>query len=326
MSRILVTGGDGFVGRTLCPALLKAGHHVRITKRQMNGDNQNGIETVAIGNIGPETDWTWALDNIDTVVHLAGRAHVMRETEADPLAAFRHINVDATKRLAESAVHHGVKRLIFISSIKVNGERTTGVPFKETDDPAPEDAYGQSKWEAEQALQEIACRTGLEIVILRPPLIYGPNVKGNFLTLLRACNKSLPLPLGAIHNQRSLIFVANLCDAMMCCLEHEKAAGEIFLIRDSDDISTPDLIRTIAWALKVPARLVPLPPKFLTLAGQLIGRGATVTRLTESLTVDDGKIRTLLGWKPPHSVVEGLEQTATWFLSHHSGAKGTRQS
>ncbi len=316
MSRILVTGGDGFVGRALCPELLKAGHQVRITKRSQKIEaRQSNFEIVSVGDIGPETDWTWALENVDAVIHLAGRAHVMRETATDPLAMFRRVNVDGTQRLAESAVHYGVKRLIFISSIKVNGEHTTSAPFKESDQPKPEDAYGQSKWEAEQVLQEISSRTGLETVILRPPLIYGPNVKGNFLTLLNTCNKSLPLPLGAIHNQRSLIFVGNLNNAIIHCLEHEEAAGKTFLVRDDNDISTPDLIRHIATALHVPARLFPAPLKLLKFAGWLVGRKATVTRLTESLTIDDRKIRTLLGWKPPHSMVEGLEQTAAWFKS-----------
>lgn len=316
MSRILVTGSGGFVGRALCPALLKAGHHVRITSRSLATQTaHHGVETVAIGDIGPDTDWTWALENIDAVVHLAGRAHVMQETEADPLTAFRLVNTAGTKRLAEATLQHGVKRLVFMSSIKVHGEQSHDGAFLETDTLAPEDPYGQSKWEAEQALRAVAQNNDLETVILRPPLIYGPHVKGNFKTLLNVCSKSLPLPLGAIQNKRSLIFIGNLVSAIIKCLEHDKAAGETFLVSDDKDISTADLIRCIATALHVSPRLVPIAPKFLKFVGRLVGHEAMITRLTESLIVDSSKIRSLLGWKPPHSVVEGLEQTATWFQS-----------
>jgi nucleoside-diphosphate-sugar epimerase len=255
------------------------------------------------------------LENIDAVVHLAGRAHVMRETVEDPLEAFRFINVAGTQRLAEAALQHGIKRLIFVSSIKVQGEKTDGKAFIETDTPVPEDPYGQSKWEAEQALCRVTQNKSLEVVILRPPLIYGPHVKGNFETLLKVCLKKLPLPLGAVQNQRSLIFVGNLVSAITQCLEHDKAAGETFVVSDGENMSTAELIRRIAAALQVPPRLVPITPKFLKLAGQLVGRQAMIARLTESLTVDSSKICTLLGWKPPHSVIEGLEQTAAWFRS-----------
>jgi nucleoside-diphosphate-sugar epimerase len=316
MSRILVTGGAGFVGRALCPALLQSGHQVRITSRSpASQPPQNGIATVAIGNIGPDTDWTWALENIDAVVHLAGRAHIMQETEEDPLKAFRFINVAGTQRLAEAALQHGIKRLVFVSSIKVHGEKTDGEGFSEADTPTPGDPYGQSKWEAEQALCRVAQNKNLEVVILRPPLIYGPHVMGNFKSLLNVCSKKLPLPLGSVQNQRSLIFVGNLVAAITQCLEHDKAAGETFVVSDGENMSTAELIRRIAAALQVPPRLVPITPKFLKLAGQLVGRQAMIARLTESLTVDSSKICTLLGWKPPHSVIEGLEQTAAWFRS-----------
>jgi len=316
MSRILVTGSGGFVGRALCPALLKAGHHVRITSRSLATQTaHHDVETVAIGDIGPDTDWTWALENIDAVVHLAGRAHVMQETEADPLTAFRLVNTAGTKRLAEATLQHGVKRLVFMSSVKVHGEQSHDGAFLETDTLAPEGPYGQSKREAEQALRAVAQNSDLETVILRPPLIYGPHVKGNFKTLLNVCSKSLPLPLGAVQNQRSLIFVSNLVSAIIKCLEHDKAAGETFLVSDDKDISIADLIHCIATALHVSPRLVPITPKFLKFVGRLVGREAMITRLTASLIVDSSKIRSLLGWKPSYSVVEGLEQTATWFQS-----------
>ena len=317
MSRILVAGGDGFVGRALCPALLKAGHQVRIsTRRQISNPALDDFETVATGDIGPDTDWAPALENIDAVIHLAGRAHVMHETEANPLAAFRRINAQGTQRLAESAYQHGIKRLIFISSIKVNGEQTGNQPFRESDTPAPEDPYGQSKWEAEQTLHTVAQKNDFETVILRPPLIYGPYVKGNFNTLLMACAKKLPLPLRSVTNKRSLIFVGNLTHAIVHCLDHNSAAGETFLISDGEGTSTAELVRQIAVSLDVPARLVPLQPKFLKFAGRLVGRETTIARLTESLVIDDSRIRSLLGWKPPHSMVEGLEQTAAWFQSN----------
>ncbi len=324
MSRILVTGGSGFIGQSLCPVLLNAGHKVRITKRTLPIDHKtHDVECIAVGDIDQHTDWTWALEDVDAVVHLAGRAHVMRETETDSLAAYRHVNVDGTKRLAEQAAAQGIKRFIFISSIKVNGERTTDSPYSETDTPAPEDVYGQTKWEAEQSLTAIAEQTGLELVIIRPPLVYGPGVKGNLLTLLKVCHNGIPLPLASIKNSRSFIFVENLADAVSKCLTHEKAAGETFLIRDGEDLATPALVRQIADSLKVQARLLPVPPALLRALGAVIGRSGTASKLLDSLQVDDRKIRSLLGWTPPHSMVEGLDRTATWFSSSRSETKGT---
>ncbi len=319
MSRVLVTGGNGFVGQSLCPALINAGYQVRISTRisEKITSDQN-IDSLSTGDIGPETDWTWALDNVDMIVHLAGRAHVMRETAADPLAAFRETNVEGTIKLAEAAVRKGIKRFVFISSVKAVGEQTYDHPFQETEPPAPEDAYGQSKWEAEQALSETVKGTGLETVILRPPLIYGPHVKGNFETLLSVCSKNIPLPLRAVTNQRSLIFVGNLTDAILKCLAHDKAAGETFFVRDDGNPSTAELICAIAEAFGVPARLLPVPPALLRLGGRLTGRSAMIRRLTESLVIDDGKIRSLLGWRPPHSMVEGMAQTTSWYQSMRS--------
>ncbi|MEQ8194754.1 MAG: SDR family oxidoreductase [Rhodospirillales bacterium] len=313
MSRVLITGGAGFIGAHLAPALLKAGHGVRIAKRTPPvGRDERGIESVAVGTIDGETDWSWALEGIDLVVHLAGRAHVMHETEPDARAAYFRTNVEGTRRLAEMAAAKGIARLVFLSSIKVNGERTAGAPFTETDTPAPEDDYGQTKWRAERTLSEIAVRTGLQTVILRPPLVYGPGVKGNFLTLLKACAKGLPLPLGAIHNRRSFVYVGNLVDAVITCLFHDNAAGQTFLIRDGNDVSTPALIRLASDSLDVRPRLIPIPPGLLRLTGALTGRGGAVSRLTDSLVVDDAEIRSVLGWMPPYSMVEGLNKTAAW--------------
>lgn len=319
MSRILVTGGNGFVGLNLCPALVNAGHHVRITTRtEIPTANTRNIEAVVTGDIGIKTNWTPILENIDFVVHLAGRAHVMRETHLDPLKAFQQTNVEGTKYLAEAAAQQGIKRFIFMSSVKALGERTGEKPLQETDTPSPEDAYGKSKFEAEQALRVISQTTNLETVILRPPLIYGPHVKGNFKTLLKACSKKIPLPLGAVDNQRSLIFVGNLVDAISQCLAHDNAAGHTFLLRDDINLSSKEMVQNIAQALDVPARLIPLPLTILRLAGQLTGKKAMIQRLTESLVVDDSHIRTVLGWKPPYSMVEGMKQTAAWYQSNHA--------
>jgi len=264
--------------------------------------------------MGPGTDWTRALQGVDAVVHLAARAHVMQDSAADPLAAYRGINVLATHALARAAAQAGVRRFVYVSSIKVNGE-STGAPFSELDVPQPQDAYGRSKWEAEQSLREIATTTRLPVVILRPPLIYGPGVKGNFLSLLRAIDRGLPLPLAAIRNRRSLLYVGNLADALVLCLEHEAAAGQTYLVAD-DTVSTPDLVRQIAQALDRPARLVFVPPLLLRMAGAALGKSAAVARLLGSLEIDSSRIRRELGWLPRTGIAQGLGETARWYHRH----------
>jgi nucleoside-diphosphate-sugar epimerase len=263
-----------------------------------------------IGEIGPDTDWQEALSNIDAVLHLAGRAHVMNESGSDPLAAYRRINRDGTKRLAEASADAGVKRLVFLSSIKVNGERTSDRPYSESDAPQPEDAYGQSKWEGEQALRETP---GLETVVVRTPLVYGPHVKGNFRSLLNICTKAVPLPLGGLQNRRSLIYVGNLADALIRCVEHPEAAGGLYLVRDGDDVSTTALINSTAGALGKRARLFPVPALLLRAGGALAGKTGMVSRLIESLEVDDSAIRRDLDWTPPFTMVQGLNETAIWY-------------
>jgi len=321
--RVLVTGANGFVAAALLPELVATGHDVRAAVRQAEGwTPPEGIETVEVGDIGPDTDWSAALDGVGSVIHLAARTHVMRETETDPLAAYRRINVEGTRRLAEAAASHGVRRLIYLSSIKVNGERTDeGRPFTEDSVPAPEDDYGRTKWEAEQALQEIAgqSESGMGVVVLRPPLVYGPGVKGNFRSLLSLCSRRAPLPLSRIRNARSLIYVGNLAHALRTALEHPAAHNRTFLLRDGEDLSTPDLIRRTAEALGRRARLFPAPTGGLRLAARLSGRSAAAGRLLGSLQVDDRKIREILGWQPPFSVVEGLRATAAWHLSQNHG-------
>ncbi len=303
MTRVVVTGATGFIGRALCPRLAAAGHEVSAITRRV------------IPEIGPDTDWSAALAGAEAVVHLAARVHVSAERAADPLAAPRRVNTLGTRRLAEAAAAAGVRRLVFASTIKVNGEKTGAEPFRATDAAAPRDPYAISKWEAEQALFQVAGESAMEAVVLRPPLVYGPGVKGNFLSLLRLCAKAPPLPLALVANRRSLIHVGNLADAILRCLTHPAAGGRTFLVSDGEALSTPELVRRAAAALGRPARLFPVPPPLLRLAGRLTGTSSTVERLLDSLVVDDREMRRELDWKPPFSMSRGLQETATWFTS-----------
>jgi UDP-glucose 4-epimerase len=297
VSTILVTGANGFVGEHLCRYMLNNGYTLRAALRQTM-PHWKLCEQIAVGGIDGSTDWRGALDGMDTVVHLAARVHVMRESESDPLAAFRRVNVEGSIALAHQAAKAGVKRLIYLSSIKVNGERTCGEPYKADDEPRPEDAYGISKWEAEQALKQIAEQTGLELVILRPVLVYGAGVKGNFQRLMSLVRRDLPLPLGGISNRRSFLSIQNLVDLVHCCIEHPSAAGEVFLASDGEDLSTPQLIRKMAQAMDCRARLFTMPVMLLRLAGWMTGRSSMIARLTEDLQVDLTKNRERLGWTP----------------------------
>jgi UDP-glucose 4-epimerase len=263
---------------------------------------------VVIGDINSVTDWAAALAGCDAVVHLAARVHVMHDTAEDPLALYRATNTDATLNLARQAAQAGVKRFVFVSTIKVNGEGRDA-PYRETDAAAPGDAYAISKWEAEQGLQRIAQETGLEVVILRPPLVYGPGVKANFRRLLDTVARGRPLPLGAIHNKRSLLYLGNFVDAIRACIEHPAAAGQTFLLDDGRPVSTPELIRAVARAMGKPARLLPVPVGVLEFTGALLGKRAAVARLTGSLHVDSSAIRSRLDWTPPYSMEAGLAAT-----------------
>lgn len=312
MSRVLVTGASGFVGQALCSALLSRGVTV-IAAARSELPPAPGQGTVKLSEMSGATDWSRVLPGIEGIVHLAGRVHVMREASADPWAEYLCSNVEATRRLAEQAAEAGVRRLVYVSSVKVNGEATApGRPFREDDAPAPEDPYGRSKLLAEEALAEVAGRTGLEAVVVRPPLVYGPGVKGNFLSLLNACRRRLPLPLAGIDNRRSLIYLGNLVDALMRCLDHPAAAGGTYLVRDGEDLSTPELVRRLSRALNVRPRLLPAPLGLMRLAAGLIGRRGAVDRLAGSLQVDDARIRGELGWAPPFTVDQGLAITARW--------------
>ncbi|MBC2732250.1 SDR family oxidoreductase [Thiobacillus sp.] len=302
--RVLVTGATGFVGRALCERLTAVGHKIIPIVRRRSGL----LNEVVIGEMGPSTDWSTALAGCDVVVHLAARVHKMKGSVHDPRMSYREINTEATLNLGHQAAKAGVKRFVFISTIKVNGEgRDTA--YRETDVPAPEDAYAISKWEAEQGLRRIARETGLEVVILRPPLVYGPGVKANFLRLMKAIQRGWPLPLGAIHNRRSLLYLGNFVDAIRLCVEHPAAAGQTFLLDDGQAVSTPELIRAVARAMGRPARLLAVPVGVLAFMGTLLGKRAAVARLTGSLHVDSAAIRSRLGWMPPYSMEAGLAAT-----------------
>lgn len=302
--KIAVSGATGFVGQALCSHLLAHDHAVVPVVRHASGL----AGEVIVGNIDGATDWQPALSGCDAVVHLAARVHVMDDTTQNPLALYRATNTYATLNLARQAAQAGVKRFVFISTIKVNGEgRDT--PYRETDVPAPEDAYAISKWEAEQGLRQIAADTGLEVVILRPPLVYGPRVKANFQRLIHIVNRGWPLPLGAIRNRRSLLYLGNFVDAIRLCVEHPAAAGQTYLLDDGQVVSTPELIRAVARAMGRPSRLLVVPVSLLRFAGKLLGKRAAVDRLTGSLYVDSSAIRSRLGWVPPFSMEAGLSAT-----------------
>jgi nucleoside-diphosphate-sugar epimerase len=270
-----------------------------------------GASVVTVGDLSAQTDWSAALAGVEAVVHAAARVHVMQEAAADPLVEFRRINVQGTLQLARRAAAEGVRRFVFISSVKVNGEATRpGHPFTADDAPAPLDAYGISKMEAEQGLREIAAQTGMEVVIIRPPLVYGPGVKANFQSMMRWLTRGVPLPLGAIHNHRSLVALDNLVDLIVTCVDHPAAANQTFLISDGEDLSTTQLLQLMGQALGKPARLIPVPTGLLTLGATLIGKPAIAQRLCGSLQVDISKTRQLLGWSAPVSVDEGLRKAA----------------
>mgnify|MGYP001815232946 CR=1 FL=1 len=267
------------------------------------------------GDLSAGPSLTDGLRGVNAVVHLAGRAHVMHDTAVDPERAFHEANVAATRHLARQAAAAGVRRFVFVSSIKVNGERTARRPFTELDEAAPEDAYARSKWAAELALQEIAAGTGMEIAIVRPPLVYGPGVRANFLRLMRLVERGVPLPLSGVRNRRSLVSVWNLCDLLSLCARHPAAAGETFLVSDREDLSTPELVHALADGLGRRARLFPFPVAALRAAAGLLGRAEMLDRLVDSLQVDCDKAAGLLDWRPCVPVREGLRRTAAWYRS-----------
>lgn len=318
--KVLLTGATGFVGRGVLEAFAAIPElHLAVAVRSRLSGEFPGVEVHSIDGLSATQDWTSALAGVDVVVHAAARVHVMHETAGDPLAEFRAVNVEGTLNLARQAAAAGVRRFIFISSIKVNGESTPpGRPFRAEDVPAPADPYGQSKLEAERALSRLAEERAMEWVVIRPPLIYGPGVGANFASLMRAVQRQLPLPFARVRNQRSLVARDNLVDLLRVCLEHERAANQIFLVSDDHDLSSAELCRHLAMALGVRPRLLPVPVALLQGLAALFGRGAQAQRVLGSLQVDIGKTRELLGWRPPVSVDQALAATARWYRESRS--------
>jgi nucleoside-diphosphate-sugar epimerase len=310
--KILLTGAGGFIGHALRAHWRENGVAFVGAVRDIDPSDAHGDELIALGDMA-RADWAQALTGIDTVVHLAARTHVLREHHPDPEAAFRIANVELTRQLAQAAVVAGVRRLVFASSVKVNGEATPRHhAFTVRDAAAPEDAYGRSKWAAEQQLAAIARAAPLEVVILRLPLVYGPGVKGNFLSLLRWIARERPLPFKSVDNRRSLLYVGNLVTAIDVACQNPAAAGKTYLLADADPVSTPELCRRIAAALGVRARVFGCPVAVLRALGALAGRHGAIARLTGSLVVDASAIGHELGWTPPYSMHEGLAATAAW--------------
>ncbi|MEA9976825.1 MULTISPECIES: SDR family oxidoreductase [unclassified Pseudomonas] len=317
--RVVLTGASGFVGGGLIAPLLERGHQVTAAMRSQQTNLDSRVTQRVIEGMSGRQDWQSVLAGQQLVIHVAARVHVMNEESSDPLAEFRKINVEGTLNLARQAASAGVKRFIFISSIKVNGEGTTlGASYIPDAKAAPSDPYGISKLEAEQGLQTLAAQTGIEVVIIRPVLVYGPGVQANFLSMMRWLSKGVPLPLGAINNRRSLVALDNLIDLIVTCVDHPAAANQAFLVSDGDDMSTTMLLRRMGSALNKRARLLPVPSWMLEMGATLLGKQALAQRLCGSLQVDISKTRELLGWTPPVSVEEALRKTAKHFLDNNT--------
>ena len=315
--RLLVTGVSGFVGGTVVSAPgLQDRYQLRSVGRRHNTTGLCGVEHFVVPDINAKTDWQDAVKGVDVIIHAAARTHVLQDSSVDPLAEYRKVNVEGSLNLAQQAFEAGVKRFVFISSIKVNGESTCpGNSFSAEDVPMPLDAYGISKNEAELGLMQLAARTGLEVVIIRPVLVYGPGVKANFLTMMRWLNRGIPLPFGAIQNKRSLVALDNLVDLIITCVEHPAAANQVFLVSDDEDLSTTELLRGISTAMGKPSRLIAVPAWMLKLTAKLSGKDDIAQRLLGSLQVDISKTRKLLGWVPPVSVDQALRDTVDDFLT-----------
>ncbi|MGU9856611.1 UDP-glucose 4-epimerase family protein [Pseudomonas sp. LF245] len=319
MEHIFITGAGGFLGKDLIRRLQSEGRY-RLSASVRNAETNvaAGVVTHFTGAMDTRTSWTAAMTGVDVVVHCAARVHIMADKSADPLQAFRDVNVDATLHLARQAAAAGVRRFVFISSIKVNGEESqVGRPYTPDDEPKPIDAYGLSKWEAEKGLLQLAEEVEMDIVIIRPVLIYGPGVKANVQNMMRFLRRGIPLPLGAIHNKRSFVALENVTDLIVTCLDHPAASNQVFLVSDDEDLSTTDLLRRMARALHTPARLVPVPSWLLKGTAKLLGMSGFSQRLCGTLQVDISKTRSLLGWAPRIGVDQALDGTARHFLDQN---------
>lgn len=312
--RVLVTGATGFVGRVLCGALTGAGHTVRAALRSDLSSLPDGCEPVVVGELGAQTDWRGALAGVDCVVHLAARAHTPQSSAADA-EAYMEINARGTATLAAAAAAAGVCRFLYLSSIKVNGEETVTHAYTPEDPPNPSDTYGLSKWLGEKHLLDVTASGSMEAVVVRAPLVYGPRVRANFLRMLQWVEREWPLPLGAVHNIRSLVSVWNLCDLLSLLLTHPDAAGRTWMVSDGEDLSTPELIRRIGQAMNSRVRLWRVAPPLLQICGSLLGQREMLARVCGSLTVDIMHTRRELGWSPPLSVDEGLARTCSWYCA-----------
>lgn len=322
MRRVLVTGANGFVGNALCDSLRRRDYQVRAVFRREPSGSYPGLEVVKVGDISGHTDWTAALAGVDFVVHAAARAHVLNDSPAND-RLYMETNAEGTGRLAEAAAAAGVRRLIYVSSIKVNGEERVGA-YRADDEPRPQDVYGKSKWAGEKLLQSVAAVSALEVAVVRPPLVYGPGVKANFRRLLSYVQRGLPLPVGAVDNRRSLVSLWNLCDLIERLLSHPHAPGGTWMVSDGQDLSTAELIRLIAKAMGRPARLLPVPLSVLRGVGFLTGKNAEVSRLCGSLTADISATRRQLDWQPTLSVDECIHRTVASYLHDRSLQRDSR--
>lgn len=315
MSRVLITGANGFVGSRLVQYLRDKGHDIT---RAVRDYTKEGGDTVPTGDIGPDTDWTAALTDCEVVVHLAARVHIMNDTASNPVDLYRAVNFDGTLNLARQAARSGVRRFVYLSTIKVNGESTDRRPFTEDTDYVPTDPYAVSKWQAENSLLELSTTSDMDVVIIRPPLVYGPGVKANFLQLINLVRKGLFLPFGSVNNARSMVYLDNLVDFIYCCIQNPDAGNQVFLVSDDCDVSTPDLIRHLSRAMNSPDRLLSIPVFLLSGLFVLLGKRKLIPRLLGSLQVDISKARNLLGWKPLVSMQDGMASTVNWALSRET--------
>lgn len=313
---VLITGINGFVGYGVARLLSGNPHYiVRGSARHTTSNLPDDCSQIIVADLNNKTDWRRALEGIDVIIHAAARVHIMSDDSADPLSEFHRINVDGTLHLANQAASQNVKRFIFISSIKVNGEETPVFPFKPDDTPSPMDAYGVSKMEAEDGLRRLSAQSKMEVVIVRPPLVYGPGVRANFGAMMKWLKRGVPLPLGAIHdNRRSLVALDNLADLLITCIKHPAAANQTFLVSDNDDLSTTELLRRTAIAMNITPRLLPVAPYMLELGAKILGKHHVTQRLCGSLQVDITKTCNLLGWAPPISIDEGLRRAVAGIL------------